>query len=43
MAGLVLIIIFLFMAIFAKQLAPHDPLKIYKGLGYLPPAWAGGG
>ena len=43
MAGLVLIIIFLLMAIFAKQLAPHDPLKINKGLGYLPPAWAEGG
>jgi oligopeptide transport system permease protein len=26
-------------AIFAPVLAPHDPLKIYDGKGYLPPAW----
>ena len=43
MAGLAMIIFFLFMAIFARQLAPHDPLKIYKGLSYLPPAWQEGG
>jgi oligopeptide transport system permease protein len=43
MAGLAVIIFFLLMAIFAKQIAPHDPLKIYKGLSYLPPAWQEGG
>ena len=43
MAGLVVIIMFMFMAIFAEQLAPHNPLEIYPGKTYLPPAWVEGG
>jgi oligopeptide transport system permease protein len=37
-AALVLVI-FAIIAIFAPLIAPHDPLKIYDGKGYLPPAW----
>ena len=43
MAGLIVILVFMFMAIFAKQLAPHNPLQIYPGKTYLPPAWMPGG
>lgn len=38
-AGMMIIGIFVFVAIFASYLAPHNPLKINDGLGYLPPAW----
>jgi len=38
MASFVLLF-FALVAIFAPLLAPHDPLKIYDGKGYLPPAW----
>ncbi len=38
-AGMVVILIFANVAIFASVLAPHNPLKINDGLGYLPPAW----
>ncbi len=37
--GLIIIIIFMLIAIFARQLAPHDPLAITSGQKYLPPAW----
>ncbi len=37
--GMVIIVIFIFVAIFAPQLAPHSPLKIYPGKSQLPPAW----
>ena len=43
MAGLVVIVLFLFVAIFANRLAPHNPLQIYPGKTYLPPAWMEGG
>lgn len=33
------LLFFAIVAIFAPVLAPHDPLKIYDGKGYLPPAW----
>lgn len=33
------LVFFILVAIFASVLAPHDPLKIYDGKGYLPPAW----
>jgi oligopeptide transport system permease protein len=38
MASFVLLF-FALVAVFAPVLAPHDPLKIYDGKGYLPPAW----
>jgi oligopeptide transport system permease protein len=37
--GLVIIAFFGFVAAFASVLAPHNPLKIHDGMGYLPPAW----
>lgn len=37
--GLIVIAFFLFVAIFAPWLAPHDPLQIHSGKGFLPPAW----
>ncbi len=39
MFGLALILLFFFLAIFGPMLAPHDPLKINSGKGFLPPAW----
>ena len=38
-AGLVVIVLFFLMAIFANVLAPHNPLKITTGKKFLPPAW----
>lgn len=38
-AGLVIIFFFIGVALFASVLAPHNPLKIHDGMGYLPPAW----
>ena len=38
-AGLVIIVFFGFVAALASVLAPHNPLKIHDGMGYLPPAW----
>ncbi len=37
--GAIIIIFFGLVAIFAPVLAPHNPLKIYDGKGFLPPAW----
>jgi ABC-type dipeptide/oligopeptide/nickel transport system permease subunit len=37
--GMIIILLFIFVATFASILAPHNPLKINDGLGYLPPAW----
>lgn len=37
--GMIVIAFFLFVAIFAPYLAPHDPLKIHSGKSFLPPAW----
>jgi oligopeptide transport system permease protein len=37
--GMIVIAFFLFVAIFAPLLAPHDPLQIHSGKGFLPPAW----
>jgi oligopeptide transport system permease protein len=36
---MIIIMLFIFVATFASYLAPHNPLKINDGLGYLPPAW----
>lgn len=38
-AGLFVIGFFVFVAIFAPQLAPHNPLAIYPGKSQLPPSW----
>jgi len=38
-AGMIIIILFIFIAAFASELAPHNPLQINDGMGYLPPAW----
>ena len=37
--GMVIVVLFSLVVIFADLLAPHNPLKIHDGLGYLPPAW----
>jgi ABC-type dipeptide/oligopeptide/nickel transport system permease subunit len=37
--GMVIIALFVLMAIFASTLAPHNPLQINDGMGFLPPAW----
>jgi oligopeptide transport system permease protein len=37
--GIMVIVFFIFVAIFAPLLAPHDPLKIHSGKSFLPPAW----
>jgi oligopeptide transport system permease protein len=39
MAGAFVIAIFIFIAIFAKQLAPYNPIEIHSGKGFLPPVW----
>ncbi len=38
-AGSIVIVLFALIAIFAPVIAPHNPLKINSGKGYLPPAW----
>jgi len=38
-AGMIIILLFVFVALFAPFLAPHNPLQINDGLGYLPPVW----
>ena len=38
-AGMVVILIFAILALFAPLFAPHNPLQIADGKGYLPPAW----
>lgn len=37
--GMIIIFLFSMMAIFAPLIAPHNPLQINSGKGYLPPAW----
>ncbi len=39
MFGLVVITIFMLVAIFARAIAPHDPLEITSGQKFLPPIW----
>ena len=38
-AGMVLIVLFFLISVFAPFLAPENPLYINKGLGFLPPPW----
>jgi oligopeptide transport system permease protein len=33
------ITLFFLMAVFAEQISPHNPLKIYSGQKFLPPSW----
>ena len=37
--GMVVIVIFLFLALFASVIAPHNPLQINSGKGFTPPVW----
>jgi oligopeptide transport system permease protein len=37
--GMVVIVLFTVVALFAPLLAPHDPLKIYDGKAFTPPVW----
>jgi len=37
--GGVMILLFVFVAIFAPLIAPHNPLELNSGKGFLPPAW----
>ena len=39
MVGLVIIVIFALVAIFAKQIAPYSPIEIHGGKGFLPPVF----
>lgn len=38
-AGLVVVVLFTLMAIFANVIVPHNPLEINKGKSYYPAAW----
>jgi len=37
--GMVIVILFIFVAAFAPLIAPYDPLQINDGKGWLPPPW----
>lgn len=37
--GAIVILLFIVVAIFAPQIAPHNPLKLNSGQGFLPPVW----
>ncbi len=37
--GMVIIVLFAVVALFAPLLAPHNPLQINSGKEFLPPAW----
>lgn len=37
--GMVVIVLFFLVAIFAKQIVPHSPIQMHSGYDYLPPAW----
>lgn len=41
--GLVVVVLVIFVAIFAHVLAPHDPLEQFRGFTKLPPIWVDGG
>ena len=38
--GMVVVVIFVFVAAFAPWISPHDPLEINDGKTFLPPSWA---
>ena len=37
--GMLIIAVFALLATFAPQIAPHNPLQLNSGQGFLPPAW----
>jgi oligopeptide transport system permease protein len=37
--GLVIVVFFLFVTVFAAVIAPHNPLQLHSGKSFLPPAW----
>ena len=37
--GMIIIVFFLVLVIFAPQIAPYDPLEFHSGQDFLPPAW----
>jgi len=37
--GAIVILLFIVVAIFAPQIAPHNPLQLNSGQGFLPPVW----
>jgi ABC-type dipeptide/oligopeptide/nickel transport system permease subunit len=37
--GMIIVVLFILVAVLAPWIAPHDPLKINDGKGYLPPPW----
>jgi ABC-type dipeptide/oligopeptide/nickel transport system permease subunit len=38
-AGMIIILVYTVVALFANVIAPHNPLQINSGMGFLPPAW----
>lgn len=38
-AGAIVIVLFVLVAIFAPLIAPHNPIQIFPGSRFLPPAW----
>ena len=38
-AGAIVIVLFMLVAVFAPLLAPHNPLELNSGKGFLPPMW----
>lgn len=38
-AGIIIILVFFMLALFAPLVAPHNPLQLNSGKDYLPPAW----
>jgi len=38
-AGMIIILLFTIVALFANVIAPHSPLQINSGKGFLPPVW----
>jgi ABC-type dipeptide/oligopeptide/nickel transport system permease subunit len=37
--GMIIILAFVFVMIFARSLAPHSPIQLHSGQDYLPPFW----
>jgi oligopeptide transport system permease protein len=37
--GMFIILLFAVLAVFAPVIAPHNPLQLHSGQGFLPPAW----
>ena len=39
LAGMIIVILFLLLTAAASLVAPHNPLQLHSGKGFLPPAW----